>query len=334
VVLSSVWLALLLAWAAWLFRRGSRSIVLPPQRRRAVPWSGPEVLLVLIVSQFFWPWSLAAFLGAVGFFQRVYGPEFVAGANPADLSRAGLWLKTFSLPLNLVGLPALLYVLSDTRPYQLGLTANRALRNVLLGILTAICVVPVVYLILNAVTWLLKGVGEAPEEHPLTKLVHGHPLTIDLVIGALVAIVAAPIQEELLFRGIVQPWFRTHRGGGWWGIGGALFLAMVMRWQGIQSGWDHGWAKWWPELLPAGFVLLLALGYQWVSTRLSPAAEAIYATSVLFAAAHSSVWPSPVPLFFFALVLGALRYRTQSLVAPVATHGLFNLVGWVLTLRT
>jgi membrane protease YdiL (CAAX protease family) len=36
------------------------------------------------------------------------------------------------------------------------------------------------------------------------------------------------------------------------------------------------------------------------------------------------VWPTPVALFVLALGLGALAYRTQSLVGPVVLHGLFN----------
>jgi membrane protease YdiL (CAAX protease family) len=339
VGLSAVWLALIIVWAAWLFRRGARSAILPPQRRRAVPWGGLEILIALLLSQFIWPWLVTDALGLVGFFKWVYGPDFDSGLFSGvkevnDVLRMSLWRSDLVAPLTVVSLPALLYVLSGTRPYQLGLTANRLVRNALLGVLTGICVVPVVYLILLTINWLMRGLGEAPEEHPITKLVKGHPLPIDLVVGALAAIVAAPLQEELLFRGILQPWFRTRRGGGWLGIAGALFLAVALRWSGLKLGWEHGWARWWPELLPAGFVLAAVPGYLLVRARLPAAAGAVYATSIFFAAAHSFAWPSPVPLFFFALALGALRYRTQSLVAPVVTHGLFNAVAWVILFRT
>jgi membrane protease YdiL (CAAX protease family) len=58
----------------------------------------------------------------------------------------------------------------------------------------------------------------------------------------------------------------------------------------------------------------------------------IYGTALLFAAFHSSVWPTPIPLFLLALGLGYLTYRTQSLVGPLVMHALFNAVPCLLIL--
>jgi membrane protease YdiL (CAAX protease family) len=55
---------------------------------------------------------------------------------------------------------------------------------------------------------------------------------------------------------------------------------------------------------------------------------------VLFAAFHSGVWPSPVPLLLLALGLGYLAYRAQSLAAPMLIHALFNGFNCVLILLT
>src|SRR5262249_3359594 len=55
----------------------------------------------------------------------------------------------------------------------------------------------------------------------------------------------------------------------------------------------------------------------------------IFATSSLFAMVHSSVWPTPIPLFFLALALGFLAYRTQSLLVPIIFHSLFNAVACI-----
>jgi membrane protease YdiL (CAAX protease family) len=61
-------------------------------------------------------------------------------------------------------------------------------------------------------------------------------------------------------------------------------------------------------------------GYPW---------PAIFAASLLFACVHTSVWPTPVPLFVLAIGLGVLAHRTRSLVGPIVLHGLFNAVSCV-----
>jgi membrane protease YdiL (CAAX protease family) len=310
--LATVWLVLALAWTAWLLRPASRSLALPPQRRRAVPWGGLEVLLAFLLGQFL-PWLVADALHIIGFFGWVYGADFqadlTAGTIEAnDKLRVSLWARDLAMPLGVGSIAALLWTLSGSRPYQLGLTTGRFAQNVVLGALSAVCVVPPVYLVMYAVNGLLRGLGESPEEHPLTKLV---------------------------FRGIMQPWFRTRSWAGWLGIAAALFLALALRWTGLSKGWEkHGWAGAWPELLPAAFVLVMVPGYLLVRARLPAAAGAIYATSLLFAAGHSFALSHPVPLFVLSLALGLLRYRTQSLAPSVVTHGLFNAVAWVILLSS
>jgi membrane protease YdiL (CAAX protease family) len=64
----------------------------------------------------------------------------------------------------------------------------------------------------------------------------------------------------------------------------------------------------------------------------TPVPPAIFGTSLLFACIHTSVWPTPVPLFVLALGLGVLAQRTQSLVGPIVLHGLFNGISCVLLL--
>jgi membrane protease YdiL (CAAX protease family) len=338
VMLGLCWVGLCLGWAAWVLRPASRSAVLPPWRRRAVPWTGLAVLLAVFIT-LAWSDTLRVLLRQVGFFAWLYGPDyqaaFVAGElRGTDASRVTLWVSVFTLPLNLVSVTALFYAMSGTRPYQLGLTTSRLGKNLLLGVLTAVCVVPVVYLVLTGDNWLLRLVtGGEPEEHPITRLMLGHPLPIDLAIGGLAAIVAAPFAEEFLFRGVIQPWFRARGWGGYVGLAVALVLAVYVRWPGLRAAWrESDWQGRWPELLPAAFVLAMAPGYLLLRAKAPPAAGAVYATSLLFAVVHGFALSHVVPLFCFALVLGTLRYRTQSLVPSVVTHGLFNAVAWAVLL--
>ena len=55
---------------------------------------------------------------------------------------------------------------------------------------------------------------------------------------------------------------------------------------------------------------------------------AIFGSAYLFAVIHS-MWPAPVALFPMGLVLGWLSRRTQSLVAPITFHLLFNLATFI-----
>jgi hypothetical protein len=62
-------------------------------------------------------------------------------------------------------------------------------------------------------------------------------------------------------------------------------------------------------------------------------ARAVFAVSALFAAAHSAVWPTPVPLFVLGLGLGYLAARSGGVTASTVAHGLFNAVSFVYLLR-
>ena len=77
----------------------------------------------------------------------------------------------------------------------------------------------------------------------------------------------------------------------------------------------------------------LGLAVLWVSVRRGKRhARAIYASAALFGLVHSSVWPSPVPLFFLGLGLGWLAVRTRGVLVPTIVHGLFNAVSAVYVL--
>jgi len=54
---------------------------------------------------------------------------------------------------------------------------------------------------------------------------------------------------------------------------------------------------------------------------------ALVVSSALFAVVHLPTEPQAVlPLFFLGLALGYVAYRTRSLVAPVVTHAIFNIL--------
>jgi membrane protease YdiL (CAAX protease family) len=291
------------------------------------------MVIVLLVVSWFCPMLVQEGLRASDFFLHVYGQELLQearGDGPARKlaqTRVELWRAVLSLPLQVATVPLLLL----TWPARLGLTRWKLGSNLLLGLLAALVLTPVVYGIQYGVimlhqTWLQQPI----EEHPLLGL-RQDILPFEWVVLILSVMLAAPVLEELLFRGMMQPWFASRPWGAVLPTAFALLLAVVSRSQGLGQYWGVDWGKVLLELAPAFFVLVMApivvILQQGCRT---PVPAGVFGTSLLFAAAHASVWPSPVPLLVLGLGLGWLAQRTGSLVAPILVHALFNGVGCVL----
>ena len=162
--------------------------------------------------------------------------------------------------------------------------------------------------------------------------------------------VLAPCIEEILFRGVLLFWLLkmpdvspmkpaelppARRADVCYGAG--LLLSLKPLFDALERG-VRGTELARP-LAPMIFILALLPFYlllplsPWLRlrTRLPSAQEirAILATSILFAAVHSSVWPSPIPLFVLGLGLGYVTVRTRSLVPAILIHSLFNSVSAV-----
>jgi membrane protease YdiL (CAAX protease family) len=330
-----VWLGVaVLTLVAWCLLPGLRGWVLPPQRHRVVPWTAFEVLAALCLGVIpFWALVLNGFLTPLGFWQRLYGPDFVSevhadsgSAHELAQVRAELWLQDLSFPLTALSIVAVLHVVSGTRPYQLGLTMVRVGRNVVAGLLAWVCLTPFTYLVFALAIWLTALLGVKEIRHPLEMLGRTRLSGGEWALILVSAVVAAPAIEELVFRGVVQPWLARRSWGGFVGVVAALLLAIAFHQEGLKKTFDErhaiGFVR---ELIPYFFVLALVPGFlllwKWVR---SPAPLAICGTSLVWAMLHANVWPTPVPLFVLGLGLGYLAYRTQSLVAPVVLHALFN----------
>jgi membrane protease YdiL (CAAX protease family) len=333
-----------LALLGWWSRPDFRRWLFGPQRHRAVPWTRKELLAAFFLVIFsFWPLVVKDVLTALGFFARFYGPEFTealrgpATSEAAELAhtREALWLQVLSFPLTALTIPVLFRVISGTRPYQLGLTTHRAGRNVLAGLLAWVAVTPFVYAVLNLATWWFQELFHVPtEKHPLTRLSESGLSPLEWVLLVASAVAAAPVVEELLFRGVIQPWLVRHPWGGAGAMVAALAVALAFRKTETTPAQGGSAAIGiLQQLVPALFVLVLVPPFLlvWRRSR-TPVAPAVYGTSLLWAMMHTQIWPTPVPLFVLGLGLGYLAYRTQSLVAPLTLHALFNGVACVMLL--
>jgi membrane protease YdiL (CAAX protease family) len=165
-----------------------------------------------------------------------------------------------------------------------------------------VVVTPCVLLLHAVVNAAILAAGHEVEEHPLAKQTP-HPAWL-----VAQACVLAPLVEELVFRGVVLMALRV--------VGEWLTWVVLAAAVGVAVGYGG--------VGPGVFAGLLALG--WLGARSRPFDRGVYGSAALFAAVHSAVWPTPIPLFALGLGLGWVAVRTNGLLAPFIVHGLFNTV--------
>jgi membrane protease YdiL (CAAX protease family) len=303
----------------------------------AVRWTGGEILAAVFVG-LLWPGLLFEGLRRAGFYAWFYGANFPgvapdSAATPTDLLRLRLWAVCAALPLQVGSVLVVLRAFSGTRPEEVGLTARRLGGNLLRGLAAAGVLVPVVYGIQFLVVLLYRRLGvDVLQQHPFTDLGKKSLYPLEWVLLVAAATVVAGLWEELLFRGLIQPWVIARAYGGRVALGVALFMALVTRSEGLRAALERRSAgALLPEMAPALVLLGLVPIYVLLEQR-DRVVAGLFASSVLFAWVHSSVWPSPVPLLVLALGLGWLALRTGSLAGPILLHALFNAVACLILL--
>jgi membrane protease YdiL (CAAX protease family) len=293
------------------------------QYARRVPWTGLLILIVWLVGEVWLSLSVGMLQGT-GWFGAA-GPADASGPTP-DQIRLMLWGTCLALPLRLASAVVLVRAAGQTRLADLGLTLHRLGRNLLVGVIAALVLAPLVYAVNVPVERLVERLSAAPpQQHPFTALAR-HGLSPAEWLGLfLAAAVAAPLWEELFFRGLIQPWAIDRPRAGALLMGLAAALGVAMRWQHIRDARMVGLDDLVIELIPALTALALVPIYLFLRHRCrSPAPAGIFAASVLFGWFHARVWPTPVPLTILALGLGWLAWRSRSLVGAIAGHAVFN----------
>jgi membrane protease YdiL (CAAX protease family) len=292
------------------------------------PWSALVIVFVWLTSDL-WLRLVAGLLLATGWFPDA--EQASAGMTP-DLLRLSMWAACLAMPLRVICAVLLVRWLCEARPADLGLTTHHLVRNLLVGLAAALVLAPAVYgvqLGLESLSRRLAGGGV--EEHPFSLLARQGLSPAEWALLVLSAVVAAPLWEELFFRGLVQPWVIDRPAAGPALLGLAVVLGVALRWDHLQSAFPRGAQAVLVELIPA----LTALGLVPIYLALrhglrSPVPAGIFAASVLFGWFHVSVWPSPVALTLLSLGLGWLAWRSRSLAGPFALHAVFNGIACVL----
>jgi membrane protease YdiL (CAAX protease family) len=182
---------------------------------------------------------------------------------------------------------------------------------------------PFVFAVFSLALALCLFFAEPREEHPFA---NDPPHTaFQIVCLILAACVAAPMLEELAFRGLLLPWARRRS---WRPVAIFLCAAAVLV---ASKGWDH-----------RGVILFLIdltvlMGFIYFGREIwkkwpARTASSIFATAALFGAMHIGVWPTPIPLTVLGIGLGLLTIRTGSVRPAIVVHALFNLVAVLILL--
>lgn len=328
------------------------------------------VLVTLYLTYYFWGGLASLALEGSGILTRYYGPHFLnaardklfadaaareqertrlgllagPGASRVEIiekaigrtarAQFGLWVTCLAFPFQAISIPLVFWLMLRWPPSRIGLTLRRFRRNLAAGVVGWLLLTPPV-LALNFLITYLYGLWTTvgTQEHPLTELAeHGiRPFEEILLVAA--AVVAAPVLEEMMFRGVIQRWVVRWPGGNLLALAAALAVAFWSRHEEFIQGWGQWDATFILELAPVGFVLAMLPVYGIVrACSRTSVGPGIFAASLLFAAVHSFAWPTPISLFLLALGLGYLFHRTGSLVGPMVLHALFNAVTCVVLL--
>jgi membrane protease YdiL (CAAX protease family) len=249
--------ALLVLFGLFAFVPALRRRWLPLPRLRPGVWTGNEVFFAFCIMLGF-PTLIVEILLRIGFFTPLIGPA--PALDDTDMERAvyGVQCVIVSSPLSLTVILGMvlgmMYARTGTRPHRYGLTWGRPVANAVLGLLAFVASRPV----LIGIFLLAALVFPARPDDPLLELATRGMPEWEWALIAFQTIVAAPILEEVLCRGILQGWLRRATLAGQIGLlAMALFLTVFVN----QAGLGRLFAS-------LAFISLLAVGYACALMRL------------------------------------------------------------------
>jgi len=288
VVLGVLLLACLATWLQRLRRRKSNQPLLAMAPRPAVPWGLCHLLAALVLLTLFE--TVAVFLVNPDRLSETEPPAANALQTPpqavsATLAPADLW-STAGARLAMLAASILLIVVT-VRPTlaDLGIRGSELLADLRLGCHGFLMFGPPAYAIQMLLTvW-------SPESHPIIESLRAAPDTRLMIASVASAVVAAPLQEEFLWRLLFQGWLEKLARAP-----SEPMELMFGRSRAASAGSVDQAVITWPILV----------------------------SSFLFALLHLSHGPAAVALFFFAVGLGWLYQRTHRIVPCITAHLLLN----------
>lgn len=286
-----------------------------------VKWDGIDILAAIMLM-----------IGATAFAQLIlrdtFGLKFPASLVTLEPDQRVL-LVTATASANLIAfLVSLSFVIArtGTRISDLGYSIKRIGYDCWLGIRFFVMIAPPLYLIQFVLHhWF-------PTEHPYIQIIRENPDPRLFWAAGFSAVIVAPIVEEYGFRGLLQGWCQklarqvtglsaenTRTADN------AASTSIVENDDEAKSPTDalNPYAST-SSLADASTNAKHGMAGTLDSKNTSGPFWPILVSSILFALAHYSHGPDPIPLFFFALGLGYLYRQTNRLIACMTVHFCLN----------
>ena len=271
------------------------------------PASGsPLGLIDLLVTFLVW---IIAQLIAISVFGSVFNvdPNELEGAGGSSQSWLAIWLAVSQLIATFIVVS--FFWIRYRSWSSLGFPFKSFKLDLKIGLLAFVMVIPAILFL----QWLL--VQLLAYEHPTMEMLAKNANGLTLVAAWTSAVIAAPIFEEVFFRGVLQAWLQRLGAG-------APDTVLV-------GGWDSDSKLATEESLLDGKTVGAELGSRKLTadpshSRIGDSYWPILVTSVLFALAHVGQGPAPIPLFLFGLVLGYIFRQTSSVIPCIVLHMMLN----------
>lgn len=317
MVTSVAFLLSLIAMFAAIQRTICGTPLLVYEPRQRVPWgvfatSIPWFCVLLAVAQAigsFFPQAIETFDEATG------------SMTPEEFIWSGLLNSAVMIGFTLLAMAGLAITLgADARDLGLPKIPSQLASDIAIGF--AACLASLLPII--AIHYVLNVIFEPEEQHQLIEMLIEHRSPQLLLVGFVVAVLAAPIFEEFAFRLLLQGWLERREDEllNWKATERNPVENQPLHQDPVSSFADLPVNEAILQPLdtdeipnPSSRSLLFGLPHGWGPVLISGTA---------FGLAHLGHGVSAVPLIFFGIVLGYLYQRTHRLAPSIAAHMLFN----------
>jgi membrane protease YdiL (CAAX protease family) len=255
--------------------------------------------------------------------------------------------------LVLLAIAPLILRMTSRSPFRdLGLCFNRWWLQAGVGVVAFLAIQPS----LMATQATMMKIWES-HPHPLIKLVNDEFSPGVPQLAILLAVIVAPMAEELVYRGIIQSWLVNRTASALNGVSSLISRGMTTESSPVSPCQRHdvepppvpsenpanpgGTHAAEPEAIdsssrPPEFHTEGAAPIEpppqpenpappnTHRARRAAAVMGITMTSLIFAALHFDQWPAPIALFLLSVVIGYVYERTGSLIAAICMHAAFN----------